>query len=124
MFLTTVTDITPMVTTTARGPLMPSPRLRLRLSMAITDTLTVWDTTLAMLVTDTLDTPTLPMVESPPPTLLWVTPWPTLLAESPTPPTSESAPTTSEPSSPARQSVSSTVSTSSFVKFIEILIKT
>merc|ERR1719500_2256724 len=58
MFLTTVTDITPMVTTTARGPLMlrPSPRLRLRLSMAITDTLTVWDTTLAMLVTDTLDT--------------------------------------------------------------------
>merc|ERR1719305_2223480 len=122
MFLTTVTDITPMVTTTARGPLRL--RLRLRLSMAITDTLTVWDTTLAMLVTDTPDTPTLPMVESPPPTLLWVTPWPTLLAESPTPPTSESAPTTSEPSSPARQSVSSTVSTSSSVKFIEILIKT
>merc|ERR1719275_81006 len=55
MFLTTVTDITPMVTTTARGPLMPSPRLRLRLSMAITDT--VWDTTLAMLVTDMLDIP-------------------------------------------------------------------
>merc|ERR1719507_2879524 len=56
MFLTTVTDITPMVVTTmARGPLMLmlSPRLRLRLSM--TDTLTVWDTTLAMLVTDTLD---------------------------------------------------------------------
>merc|ERR1719174_3163373 len=126
MFLTTVTDITPMVTTTARGPLMLmlSPRLRLRLSMAITDTLTVWDTTLAMLVTDTLDTPTLPMVESPPPTLLWVTPWPTLPVESLTPPTSASAPTTSEPSSPARQSVSSTVSTSSFVKFIEILIKT
>merc|ERR1711971_1209305 len=66
MFLTTVTDITPMVTTTARGPLMPSPRLRLRLSMAITDT---------------PDTPTLPMVESPPPTLLWVTPWPTLPVE-------------------------------------------
>merc|ERR1719500_1298894 len=53
MFLTTVTDITPMVTTTARGPLM----LRLRLSMAIMVTLTVWDTTLAMLVTDTLDIP-------------------------------------------------------------------
>merc|ERR1719174_2784071 len=124
MFLTTVTDITPMVTTTARGPLMPSPRLRLRLSMAITDTLTVWDTTLAMLVTDTLDTPTPTVMESPPPTLLWVTPWPTLPVESLTPPTSASAPTTSEPSSPARQSVSSTVSTSSFVKFIEILIKT
>merc|ERR1719178_514282 len=90
MFLTTVTDITPMVTTTARGPLMLMPSPRLRLSMAITDTLTVWDTTLAMLVTDTLDTPTLPV-------------------ESPTPPTSASAPTTSEPSSPARQSVSSTV---------------
>merc|ERR1719460_1513413 len=92
MFLTTVTDIMPMVTTTARGPLMLM--LRPRLSMAITDTLTVWDTTLAMLVTDTLDTPTLPMVESPPPTLLWVTPWPTLPVESPTPPTSASAPTT------------------------------
>merc|ERR1719239_895274 len=89
MFLTTVTDITPMVTTMARGPLMLRLSPRLRLSMAITDTLTVWDTTLAMLVTDTLDIPT----------LLWVTPWPTLPAESPTPPTSESAPTTSEPSS-------------------------
>merc|ERR1719237_1320532 len=88
MFLTTVTDITPMVTTTARGPLMLMLSPRLRLSMAITDTLTVWDTTLAMLVTDTLDTPT----------LLWVTPWPTLPVESPTPPTSASAPTTSEPS--------------------------
>merc|ERR1719362_2769061 len=105
MFLTTVTDITPMVTTTARGPLMLMLSPRLRLSMAITDTLTVWDTTLAMLVTDTL-----PTVESPPPTLLWVTPWPTLPVESLTPPTSASAPTTSEPSSPARQSVSSTVS--------------
>merc|ERR1719222_108217 len=109
MFLTTVTDITPMVTTTARGPLMLRLSPRLRLSMAITDTITVWDTTLAMLVTDTLDIPTLPMVESPPPTPPLDTPWPTLLAESPTPPTSESAPTTSEPSSPARQSVSSTV---------------
>merc|ERR1719460_2507038 len=89
MFLTTGTDITPMVTTTARGPLMLMLSPRLRLSMAITDTLTVWDTTLAMLVTDTLDTPTLP----------WVTPWPTLPVESPTPPTSASAPTTSEPSS-------------------------
>merc|ERR1719201_1470051 len=89
MFLTTVTDITPMVTTMARGPLMLMLSPRLRLSMAITDTLTVWDTTLAMLVTDTLDTPTLP----------WVRPWPTLPVESLTPPTSASAPTTSEPSS-------------------------
>merc|ERR1719174_789422 len=68
MFLTTGTDTTPMVTTTARGPLMPSPRLRLRLSMAITDTLTVWDTTLAMLVTDTLASPTPTVLESPLPT--------------------------------------------------------
>merc|ERR1719500_561065 len=109
MFLTTVTDIMPMDTTMARGPLMPSPRLRL--SMAIMDTLTVWDTTLVMLAM--LATPTPMAMESPPPTPPLDTLWPTLLAESPTPPTSESAPTTSEPSSPARQSVSSTVSTSS-----------
>merc|ERR1719507_1689981 len=109
MFLTTVTDITPMVTTTARGPLMLSPRLRL--SMAIMVTLTVWATTLAMLaMLAMLDTPTLMAMESPPPTPPWDTLWPTLPAESLTPPTSESAPTTSEPSSPARQSVSSTVS--------------
>merc|ERR1719433_1464129 len=54
-------DIMPMDTTMARGPLMPSPRLRLRLtqpcSMALMVTLTVWDTTLAML--DMLATPTL-----------------------------------------------------------------
>merc|ERR1739842_291077 len=60
----------PMVTTMARGPLMPSPRLRLRLSMALMVTLTVWDTTLAMLGTDMLATPSL-MVESPPPTCPW-----------------------------------------------------
>merc|ERR550525_302146 len=63
-------DIMPMVTTMARGPLMPSPRLRLRLSMALMVTLTVWDTTLAMLGTDMLATPTPLMdMESPPPTL-------------------------------------------------------
>merc|ERR550519_680162 len=61
-------DIMPMVTTMARGPLMPNPRLRLRLSMALMVTLTVWDTTLAMLGMDMLATPSL-MVESPPPTL-------------------------------------------------------
>merc|ERR1719433_283992 len=91
-------DIMPMDTTMARGPLMPSPRLRLRLtqpcSMALMVTLTVWDTTLAML--DMLATPTLMEPESPPPTLP---------VESPPPPTLVSAPTTSEPSSPARQSV-------------------
>merc|ERR1712051_632372 len=65
MFLTTVTDIMPMDTTMARGPLMPSPRLRL--SMAI------------------LVTPTPMAMESPPPTPPWDTLWPTLLAESPTP---------------------------------------
>ena len=85
-------------------------------------TLQVWDTTLAML--DMLATPTLMEPESPPPTLPLDTLWPTLPVESPTPPTLVSAPTTSEPSFPARQSVSSTVSTSSSVKFIEILIKT
>merc|ERR1719500_1686750 len=47
MFLTTAMDIMPMDTTMARGPLMLSPRLRL--SMAIMVTLTVWATTLAML---------------------------------------------------------------------------
>merc|ERR1719178_425258 len=97
MFLTTVTDITPMVTTTARGPLMLMLSPRLRLSMAIMDTLTVWDTTLVMLAM--LATPTPMAMESPPPTPPLDTLWPTLLAESPTPPTSESAPTTSEPSS-------------------------
>merc|ERR1712001_47440 len=94
-------DIMPMVTTMARGPLMPSPRLRLRLSMALMVTLKVWDTTLAMLGTDMLATPSL-MVESPPPTLPLDTLWPTLPVEWPTPPTLVSAPTTSEPSSPAR----------------------
>merc|ERR1712025_166393 len=93
-------DIMPMVTTMARGPLMPSPRLKLKLtqpcSMALMVTLTVWDTTLAMLGTDMLASPTL-MVESPPPTLPLDTLWPTLPVESPTPPTLVSAPTTSEP---------------------------
>merc|ERR1719192_2241129 len=65
-------------TTMARGPLMP--RLRLRLSMALMVTLTVWDTTLAMLGTDMLATPSL-MVESPPPTLPLDTLWPTLPVE-------------------------------------------
>merc|ERR1719151_257437 len=74
MFLTTVTDITPMVTTTARGPLMLRLSPRLRLSMAITDTLTVWDTTLAMLAM--LVTPTPMAMESPPPTPPWDTLWP------------------------------------------------
>merc|ERR1712051_624923 len=59
MFLTTAMDIMPMDTTMARGPLMLSPRLRL--SVAIMVTLTVWATTLAMLAM--LVTPTLPMVE-------------------------------------------------------------
>merc|ERR1712141_349716 len=69
MFLTTATDITPTVTTTERGPLMLRLMLRLipRLSMATTGTLTVWDTTWAMLDTATLATPSL-MVGSLPPT--------------------------------------------------------
>merc|ERR1719158_2604492 len=72
-------DIMPMDTTMARGPLMPSPRLRLRLSMALMVTLTVWDTTLAMLGTDMLATPTpLMVMESLPPTLPLDTLWPTL----------------------------------------------
>merc|ERR1719158_425775 len=70
-------DIMPMDTTMARGPLMPSPRLRL--SMALMVTLTVWDTTLAMLGTDMLATPTpLMVMESLPPTLPLDTLWPTL----------------------------------------------
>merc|ERR1719197_1477494 len=72
--------IMPMVTTMARGPLMPSPRLRLRLSMALMVTLTVWDTTLAMLGTDMPATHSL-MVESLPPTLPLDTLWPTLPVE-------------------------------------------
>merc|ERR1712050_374008 len=107
MFLTTDTDITPTeptVTTTERGPLMLRLRLRLipRLSMATTGTLTVWDTTWAMLVTATLATPSL-MVGSLPPMLPLATPLPTQPEVSPTPAMSVSAPTTLEPSSPARQ---------------------
>merc|ERR1711981_600008 len=115
MFLTMATAIMPMDTTMERDLPMLRLMLRLtqRLSMDIMDTLTVWDTTLAMLDTDTLDTPSL-MVELPPPTLPWVTPWPT-------PP--EVSPTPSVPWSLARQTVSR-VATSSFVKFIEFLIKT
>merc|ERR1719412_246525 len=98
-------DITLMVTTMERD--LPMLRLRLRLtqrhSMVIMVTLTVWDTTLAMLDMAMLVTPSL-MVESPPPTLPSDTPWLTLPEESPTPPMLVSAPTTSEPSSPARQS--------------------
>merc|ERR1719242_77126 len=97
-------DITFMVlTTTERDP----PRLRLTQKhfMDIMVTLTVWATTSAMLVMDTPGTPS-PMVELPPPTLPWDTPWPTPPGVSPTPPTLESAPTTSVPSSPARQTVS------------------
>merc|ERR1711981_769316 len=120
MFLTMATAIMPMDTTMERD--LPMLRLMQRLSMDIMDTLTVWDTTLAMLDRDTLDTPSL-MVELPPPTLPWVTPWPTPPEVSPTPPTLVSAPTTSVPWSLARQTVSR-VATSSFVKFIEFLIKT
>merc|ERR550525_2334258 len=80
MFLTTATDITPTDTSTARGP--PMLRLRLRpsprLSMATTATLTVLATTLAMLATATLATPSLMVLESLPPTPPSVTPWPTL----------------------------------------------
>merc|ERR1712083_142797 len=101
-------DITLMVlmdTTTERDLPMLRPRLRLtqRLSMVLMVTLTVWATTLAMLDTAMLVTPSL-MVESPPPMLPLDTPWPTLPVESPTPPMLVSAPTTSVPSSPARQS--------------------
>merc|ERR1711997_542593 len=82
MFLTTDTDITPTVTTTERGPLMLRLMLRLipRLSMATTATLTVWDTTWAMLDTATLATPLL-MVGSLPPMLPLATPLPTLPEE-------------------------------------------
>merc|ERR1711981_742191 len=118
-------DITLMATTMERDP--PMLRLRPRPSqrhfMVIMVTLTVWATTLATLDTDTLVTPLL-TVELPPPTPPWDTPWHTLPEVSPTPPTSVSAPTTSVPSSPARQTVSTPVATSSFIKFIEFLIKT
>merc|ERR1719412_1359801 len=116
-------DVTLMVTTMERDLPMLRLRLRLtqRLSMAIMVTLTVWDTTLAMLDMAMLVTPSL-MVESPPPTLPSDTPWPTLPEESPTPPMSVSAPTTSEPSSPARQSALLSQH-EFFVKFIEFLIK-
>merc|ERR1712072_1017750 len=107
-----------MATTMERD--LPMLRLRLRPTqrhfMVIMVTHTVWATTLAMLGTDTLDTPLL-TVESPPPTPPSDTPSPTLPEVSPTPPTSVSAPTTSVPSSPARQTVSTPVATSSFVKF-------
>merc|ERR1712018_472127 len=100
MFLIMVTDITLMATTMERDPPMLRLRPSQRHSMVIMVTPTVWATTLAMLGTDTLDTPLL-TVESPPPTPPSVTPLPILPEVSPTPPTSVSAPTTSVPSSPA-----------------------
>merc|ERR1712025_384524 len=78
MSLTTDMDIMPMVTTTERGRLRLMPRLTPPSSMEPMATLTVWDTTLAMLDTDTLDTP-MPMVVLLPPMLLWDTLWPTPL---------------------------------------------
>merc|ERR1719266_295536 len=100
-------DIMFMVLTTTERDL-PMPRLRLsqrlRHSMVLMVTLTVWATTLAMLDMAMLVTPTLMAMELPPPTLPSAMLWPTLPVESPTPPTLVSAPTTSEPLSLARQS--------------------
>merc|ERR1719278_288460 len=78
MSLTTDMDTTPTVTTTERGLLMLM--LMPRLFTEPMDILTVLDTTLDTLDTDTLATPTPTVLVSPPPTPPSVTPWPTPLA--------------------------------------------
>merc|ERR1712203_1211952 len=79
MSLTTDMDTTPTVATTERGLLMLM--LMPRLFTEPMDILTVLDTTLDTLDTDTLATPTPTVPVSPPPTPPSVTPWPTPLAE-------------------------------------------